>query len=324
MKRRSRDLSIFNMSALDVLATATGTFVLLVVMLMPYYRHSFDAKAEIEDTRVSTEQLLTETDTIQTATASLDDGTSDLRSKAEALRASSAAARAERTALQEASLIDNSVLVRTTEEVEDLAAIVDRRTIRELDLVFVVDTTASMGPALRDMSLSLSGIVRVLERLVPSLRVGFVAYRDHDVPGWLTRQLPLTPTVTNLNTVLSFADGLRPPPRGGRTVPEAVYEALNEATRMPFRPTAKQTIILVGDARAHARRRQLALRLASSFAAFSPKRSVSALFVPTRGYLLYGQGDREFFQAVGRAGDGEFTDHTGRMTESVLLSVLSG
>ena len=123
--------------------------------------------------------------------------------------------------------------------------------------------------------------------------------------------------------MLAFAADLRPPPRGGRTVPEAVFEALDEATRMPFRPTAKQTIILVGDARAHDQRRRSTLRLASGFSASSPKKSVSALFVPTRGYLLYGQGDREFFQEVGRAGNGEFTDHTGRMTESVLLSVLN-
>ena len=93
---------------------------------------------------------------------------------------------------------------------------------------------------------------------------------------------------------------------------------------MQFRPTAKQTIILVGDARAHARRQQTTLRVARQFASSNPNRTVSALFVPTRGYLLYGQGDREFFQAVGRAGNGEFTDHAGRMTESILLSVLSG
>ncbi len=38
MRRRSRETSIFNMSALDLLAMATGTFVLIVVILLPYYR----------------------------------------------------------------------------------------------------------------------------------------------------------------------------------------------------------------------------------------------------------------------------------------------
>ena len=45
MKRPNRSISIFSMSALDVLAMATGVFVLLLVMLMPYYRKTFDANA---------------------------------------------------------------------------------------------------------------------------------------------------------------------------------------------------------------------------------------------------------------------------------------
>ncbi len=322
MKRRSRSLSIFNMSALDVLATATGTFVLLVVMLMPYYRQTFDANAEIEDVRVETEQLRTETETILEAKAALDESIAAQQAAAAALQARANQVSAEAAALRAAAAEDLGQLPDTTQDVIDLQAIVDRRSVRELDIVFVVDTTASMGPVLRDMGLSLAGIVRVLERLVPSLRVGIVAYRDHDVPGWVTRQLPLTPTATNLNSVLSFTRSLRP--RRGSTVPEAVYEGLTEATRMRFRPTAKQTIVLVGDARSHTRRVQASLRVVSNFAASNSKRSVSALFIPTRSYLVYGDTDREFFQAIGRSGRGEFTDHAGRMTESVLLSVLSG
>ena len=53
MKRPSRELSIFSLSALDVLAMATGTFVLLMVILMPYYRMSFDANAAIESNAFS-------------------------------------------------------------------------------------------------------------------------------------------------------------------------------------------------------------------------------------------------------------------------------
>ncbi len=323
MRRRNRDLSIFNMSALDVLATATGTFVLLVVMLMPYYRQTFDANAELEDVKASTEQLQAETDTLTSAATAAETDTADLATQAQALRERATELRAQTAALSAAAAADNNSTDTALRNAAELAAIVERRTVRELDIVFVVDTTASMGPALHDMSLSLSGIVRILERLVPSLRVGFVAYRDRDVPGWVTRRLTLRPTATELDSILAFAAGLRPA-RGGRTVPEAVYEGLNEATRMRFRPTAKQTIVLVGDARAHARRQQTTLRLANQFAASNDKRSVSALFVPTRGYLLYGQGDREFFQSIGQAGSGAFTDHAGRMTESILLSVLEG
>ena len=196
MKRRSRNLSIFNMSALDVLATAMGTFVLLVVMLMPYYRQSFDANAEIEDVRVAVEGREAETQTLDAAAAAAADEAATLRAEVATLSALTAAAQAEANALRADATANTEAGEATTAQTAEVAAIVERRIIRELDIVFVVDTTASMAPALRDLSLSLVGIVRVLERLVPSLRVGFVAYRDHDVPGWLTLQLPLTPTAS--------------------------------------------------------------------------------------------------------------------------------
>jgi hypothetical protein len=46
MRRRNRSISILSMSALDVLAMASGVFVLLLVILMPYYRKTMDAHAE--------------------------------------------------------------------------------------------------------------------------------------------------------------------------------------------------------------------------------------------------------------------------------------
>ena len=47
MRRRDRTISILTLSALDVLAMATGVFVLLLVMWVPYYRRTLDANAEI-------------------------------------------------------------------------------------------------------------------------------------------------------------------------------------------------------------------------------------------------------------------------------------
>lgn len=53
MRRRSRQLAVFTMSALDVLAMSTGVFVLLLVLLMPYYRREHDANAEIQGVRAA-------------------------------------------------------------------------------------------------------------------------------------------------------------------------------------------------------------------------------------------------------------------------------
>ncbi|MBE0437856.1 MAG: hypothetical protein IBX56_18905, partial [Methylomicrobium sp.] len=37
MRRRNREISIFSMSALDLFASALGAFVLLTLILLPYY-----------------------------------------------------------------------------------------------------------------------------------------------------------------------------------------------------------------------------------------------------------------------------------------------
>ena len=63
MKRPNRDIALFTLSALDALACATGVFVLLLVVLMPYYRNNFDSRAALEGLRAG----------IETTTAELDD-----------------------------------------------------------------------------------------------------------------------------------------------------------------------------------------------------------------------------------------------------------
>lgn len=322
MKRRQRGLAIFNLSALDVLAMATGTFVLIVVILMPFYRKSFDAHAEIEDVRVASAELEAQVESIRNAAAADQRAASSARAEASEIteQASSALAAAASRRDETEALSDRAGEAERL--VASLESQAEQRVIEELDLVFVVDTTASMANVLRDMALSMAGIVRVLERLVPSLRVGFVAYRDHDFRDWVVRSLPLTPTDSGLAVILDFAHGLRPPPRGGRTTREAVRAGLEEAVRFRFRPEAKQIIIIVGDAAPHRREEGATLAIARQFVAANPRRSVSPLFVTTKSYLLFGTGDREFFAALARAGAGEFTDHKGQMMESVLLSVL--
>ena len=93
MKRPNRTLSIFTLSALDVLAVATGTFVLLVVLLMPYYQKSFDAQAEIEEVRVETANATVKAEALQQAAAR--DLAAAAEARAEAARLRSAAAELE-------------------------------------------------------------------------------------------------------------------------------------------------------------------------------------------------------------------------------------
>ncbi len=322
MRRRSREVSIFNLSALDVLAMATGAFVLLAVMLLPYYRKTFEANAAVEGLRVSVESLSAELDETLRAASADEAAAAELHAQAESIFEKAAAAKAAAISRRDEAASAAGRAADNERQIAELQQIVDQKVIKQLDLIFVVDTTASMTRVLRDMAFSMSGIIRVLERLVPSLRVAVVAYRDHDLRGQLLQMLPPTATDRGARQVQSFVDGLRPASRGGNTPQEALFDGLERALSLPLRASAKQSVIVIGDAASHSHQQSATLLLARRYADSGRRRSVSTLFVPTESYRRFGSGDRGFFAELAKAGRGAFNDHGGQLTESVLLSVL--
>ena len=168
MKTPRRQLSIFTMSALDVLAMSTGVFVLLVVLLMPYYRREHDAHAELEAVRVAQAETVSRVRTVAADATLLAGEAAALEAEALRLAGAAASIEAETTARKERASSQSNTEVEGGGNVE--TPVVDK-----LDLVFAIDTTASMGPVLREVAAALGSVVRILESLVPSVRVGVVA-----------------------------------------------------------------------------------------------------------------------------------------------------
>jgi hypothetical protein len=310
MRRPNRAISIFSMSALDVLAMATGVFVLLLVMLMPYYRKSLDAHAQIEAARVAAATTLAEVQSLEETAA---------RYRAEAGGAAAEASELDaRAAALEQAAREKIAPKPAAREGPDAK----QQVIEAIDLVFVIDTTASMTPVIRELAVSMRSIVRILQRLVPSVRIGVSAYKDRDtgLPPVVT--FPLTPTDPDLPRIIGFVDSLDASPIGSRTLEEDVHLGLEAATLMHWRPDAKQVLVVIGDAEAHPEYANETLWRAQNFVEGNELRTLSTLFVTTPSSASAGNRARPFFQALARAGDGTFSDHTGSMTESVLLSVL--
>lgn len=118
----------------------------------------------------------------------------------------------------------------------------------EIDLVFVLDGTGSMGDEIgpvRDQLWSIAN--RVAEGSPrPSLRVGLVVYRDRQDREH-TRMVPLT---SNLGVV--HAELMRTVATGGGDYPEDVYAGLSLAiNEMSWRRRAARMVFLVGDAPPH-------------------------------------------------------------------------
>jgi Mg-chelatase subunit ChlD len=122
---------------------------------------------------------------------------------------------------------------------------------KTLEMVFVLDTTGSMGGLIDGAKQRIWGIINDVMQTPahPNVRVGLVAYRDHG-DQYVTQVLPLTNDLDKVYTTLMeySADG-------GGDGPEDVRQALADGVRKAGWSKAgantAQIVFLVGDAPPH-------------------------------------------------------------------------
>lgn len=317
--RRRQGLEVLSISALDLFASALGVFVLVAVLMFPYYLRS--PSVEIDEAGA--------TAAFEAAGAAMEEMERQASAEAERMAAAEQALSEARRRLREAEAAATALAAeagRVEEQAEqaamEKAGTPDRHpaalTITDLDLVMVLDATGSMAGELADLRASLLAIVRILNRLAPTLRAGFVAYKDHG-EAYVTRAFPLTPMGhRGVRELVRFVEAVSA--KGGGDIPEPVDIALEAATRMDWRGAAQGRILVIGDAPAKARGWQRALDLAKSFRAGSHgeewPRSVSTILTGDN------PGAEPFFRALAEAGGGDAIEHQGTMIESVLVQVL--
>lgn len=120
-----------------------------------------------------------------------------------------------------------------------------------IELVFVIDTTGSMGGLIEGAKQKIWGIVNEVMKspAKPEIRMGLVAYRDHG-DAYVTQVLPIT---RDLDKVYSTLMGYKAD--GGSDTPEDVRQALAEGVHKvgwsPRSHNIAQILFLVGDAPPH-------------------------------------------------------------------------
>lgn len=124
--------------------------------------------------------------------------------------------------------------------------------VRQLDVVFVLDVTGSMGPYIEAAKETVRELARRFRALdfKPDVAFGLVAYRDHDKQsGFVTQHFDLD---GDSQRFLDRLGGLKAAAGGDQQ--EAVYDALDEALRKTSwrgQGLSARAIILVGDASGH-------------------------------------------------------------------------
>jgi len=119
----------------------------------------------------------------------------------------------------------------------------------DLDVVFVVDTTGSMGDEIAQVRDNLSSLVDVLDERTNSYRVGVVTYRDFaertgdaiDYPSRVEQTF-----TSDRPSIQAAIDGLSA--AGGGDFPESVFSGIDAALDLPWRPGVAKIAIVIGDA----------------------------------------------------------------------------
>jgi len=184
-----------------------------------------------------------------------------------------------------------------------------------LEIVFVFDSTGSMGAVLQATKERIARMVDVLHALVPDSRVGIITYRDRgESEAYLTRSVPLSKDVyRSVNFMQLIYAG------GGADEPEAVLDGLKTAINQKWFKNSRRLVVLVGDAPPHKNTERKIQGLVRRFAS-NGRSFVHAFVTSPNGHGQMAKETQSAFKKIASAGKGECLDFDDE--DKILTAVL--
>ena len=315
MKTRSKDINIFSMSALDLFASALGAFILVSVVLFPYFPNTGDSPERVAEVRAALEaELALEREAHEATKQALARCESDENACGQAL------ARCESD-----ENVCGQALARC--ESDKNACESELRSVRfpHLDIVIALDVSGSMGEEMRGLRNEIDELAYVLLKLAPSLGIGVIAFGDRYWERPLfsldIRQIQATSDVEAVKRFTArFTLNMGVGGGGNPDNPEAINLALNEAVDMRWRSQAeKKVIVIVTDNPVYPEEETNTLAMARRFASRDANNNVSTVYAETGSSESNTQA---FLNALADAGRGEYVEGGVSMTASILRSLL--
>ncbi len=358
MRRQTRELNPFTMSAVDLFTAALGAFIVLSIVLIPYFTKNTRIEVDIDALRAQIELLNQDLEVLQGQLAAKEEELDQLAEEASASSAESVSASAAADALMEALNEAESELENAQnelkftgaenealeEEIKKLKA--QARAMSEelakskkkegtllvpgIDVVYVIDTTNSMGVGVDQVRSGLVGIVSVLRQMAKQVRVGFVAYKTSSRRSdYAVISKDLTDARgRGLDNLVRWVSQLSA--QGGGE--EVMFPAMRRAFQMAWNPNAINLIVLVADEPGEAGSLPPLVNMARAFA--GPKRKIATYMPPLPLMLPISPADRNYIerqrqeamgwlQQIAQAGNGRFVlPESGDVSSITLLTLL--
>jgi len=316
MKKRSREINIFSMSALDLFASAMGAFMLLALVYLVFFTMTSRSSVAQQDAPEPDPPEAVECPVLPKIPEPVPcPAVPDTKPLEDAL----AACRLGQTEDRQRTAACEAANAELNEQVDQLE-------FPHVDLVVALDVTGSMTGPLDGLKSEIDQLVDVMSKLAPSFAMGIVAFGDRrwGTPVYHYDLLEVKHSASNRASLKHVIGGLEANMGQGwganPDLAEAVLQALSTAVSSSWRAEAeRQIVVVVTDNPAYESERAPALEIARSFASSHQGRAVSAVFVATTS------GAREtqiFLRNLATAGDGQFVRDGGSMTANLLISLL--
>lgn len=117
-----------------------------------------------------------------------------------------------------------------------------------VDLMFVVDTTGSMGDELSFLQTELSDIINAVPQQQSDIKIGLVFYRDYG-DNYIVRAHGFSDDINSVQLNLNQEQA-----NGGGDYPEAMDQALQAAIAADWRTDSRKVLFLIADAPPHSDR----------------------------------------------------------------------
>ena len=291
MKKRNREINIFSISALDLFASALGAFILIMVILMPYFPNTGDSAERVAEIEAELGKLKAEEAEAKKITEALKGRLENLEKEKNALKG----------------------------QIEKEGETIRQIQLPHIDLVVALDTTGSMRDEIEGLKAELAGLAQIMTALTPSFGMGVIGFKDRtDRP--VISSVPLreirrnSPALRSLQAfVNTLSAGSNPTNQDNQ---EAIGAALREAIAMNWRPRAKlRVIVILSDHAAYAEEIEMTLQMARRFSAIEGQK-ISAVMIRSAADAV------QYMPRLAKAGKGTFVLGGGSITATILEALL--
>lgn len=283
MRRRSREINIFSMSALDLFASALGAFILIAVVLFPYFPNTGDSKVRVAAVQAELEKEKEEHEATKQAVSQCE--------------ADKQACESELKSVKFPHL--------------DIVIALDVSGSMEKEITGLRNEVDELAYVLLKLAPSLGmGVIAFGDRCydTPIFTFNLREMRNNaDIEAIKGFTATLAPAMGE-GTSCNFDN------------PEAINLALNEALAMSWRGQAeKKIIIIVTDNPAYPEEEANTLAMARDFSSRDVDSGVSTVYVETGRSESNTQA---FLNALAEAGRGQYVEGGASITASILRGLL--